>query len=206
MEVGGLFPVLTLLLGWALNEVGSLARLRREDRRAAGPVLTDLLEIRHRLVGLEAAMRRFGKDLQIPAQARLQLQQYIRALVPDPPKFIENYEEAVSNLARVDPVRAFRLRGRSLIVPFLAQVEAIAASDQAGSDIWSGVVEPKVMARAVPSLENLILDIARAHGLRTWWRAWRHLGKPVLDRDFDEFVSEIVTEVKKKASESSAGV
>jgi hypothetical protein len=92
MEIGGLFPVLTLVLSWALNEVGSLVRLRREDRRAAGPVLTDLLEIRHSLVGLGATMRRLDKEFQIPAQARLHLQQHIRALVPDPPKLVENYE------------------------------------------------------------------------------------------------------------------
>jgi hypothetical protein len=205
MDIGALFPVLTLVLGWALNEMGSVLRLQREDRRAAGPVLTDLLEIRHRLVGLEAAMRRLGKEFQIPAQARVQLQQYIRALVPEPPRFVENYEEAVSTLARVDPVRAFRLRGKSLIGPFLAQVEAIAASDRAGSDFWSEVVEPKLLARAVPSLEELILDVARAHGWRTWWHARRHLRKPVLDRDFEEFVSDLVTEIKKKASESPPG-
>ena len=67
------------------------------------------------------------------------------------------------------------------------------------------MVEPKLLARAVPNLEELILDIARAHGLRTWWHARQHLRKPVLDGDFDEFVSEVVTEIKKKASGSSAG-
>lgn len=29
MDIGSIFPVLTLILGWALNEVGSSPRLRR---------------------------------------------------------------------------------------------------------------------------------------------------------------------------------
>ena len=74
MEVNGLFPVLTLMLGWGLNQVESIVKLRRDDRRAAGPVLTDLFEIRHQLMSVDAAMKEIAKHLPIPAQAQLQLQ------------------------------------------------------------------------------------------------------------------------------------
>jgi len=43
------FPVLSLILGWLLNELGQLFRLRREERKAFGRAIADLLEIRHEL-------------------------------------------------------------------------------------------------------------------------------------------------------------
>jgi len=192
--------------GWLLTELSSLLRLQREDRRAAGPVLTDLLEIRRRVIGLDSAMKRFGDELQIPAPALLQLQQYIRAILPEPPRFVEKYEEAIATLARVDPVQAFRLRGQSFLGPFLAQVENLATTDQAGCELWCKVAKPKLLAQVVPNLEGLILDVARAHGWRTWWAARRHLRKPILDQDFEDFVSEIVAEIKKSATKGPAGV
>jgi hypothetical protein len=199
-----IITLLAVALGWLLSELSTLLRLRREDRRAAGPLLSDLLEIRHRLVALDAFRKELGKQVQIPAQAQLQVQQYIRALVPDPPRFAEKYAEAVSALARVDPIRAFRLRGQPLIGPLLAQLAGLAASDQAASGLWIAVAEPKLLGLLVPHLEELILDVAGAHGWRTWWRVRRRLREPVLSRSDKERIFNFLAEIKK-ASGSAAG-
>jgi len=199
-----LITLLAVVLGWFLNEVANLLRLGREDRRAAGPVLTNLLEIRHQLIAFDAFKSALSKELQIPAQAQLQLQVYIRALVPGPPGFIEKYEEAISTLSRVDPLRAFRLRGQPFIGPLLDHLRTLAASDRAGSEFWSTAFEPKLLAQIKPRLEELILDLAWAHGWRTWWRARRRLREPVLTQDDQRFISDLLTEVRK-ASGGPAG-
>jgi hypothetical protein len=171
-------------------------RLRREDRRATGPILTDLFEIRHQLVALDAFKKELGKQIQIPAQAQLQLHNYILGLVPSPPKFVERYEEAVSALARVDPIQAFRLRSQPLIGPFLGQLRGMAASDQAGSEFWTRVVEPALQPLFIGHLEELIRDVAWAHGWRTWWRAGRRLKKPIITESDKALISDLLGKVK----------
>jgi len=122
-----IITLLAVALGWLLNELSTLLRLRREDRRAAGPVLTDLLEIRHRLVALDAVVAELGKRFEVPPQGRLLLQRFLQTLIPEAPKFVETYEAAVSTLARVDPIIAFRVRGQPWIAPLLARLRALAA-------------------------------------------------------------------------------
>lgn len=131
--------------------------------------------------------------MQISAQVQLQLEQYVRAHFPDPPRFVEKYEEAVSTLARVQPIQAFRLRNQPLILPFLDELRGLAASELAGSEFWKKVVEPELARIYKPHLEELILDVAKAHGWRTWWHARRQLKKQISsERDeaqFAEYIS-----------------
>jgi hypothetical protein len=200
-------PLLAVALGWLLNELSSLVRLRREDRRTAGPVLTDLLEIRHRLLTLNEAVTEYvkelGKQLQLPSQAELRFQQYLRTLLqtsfPRSPRFIEKYEEAVSTLARVDPIRAFRLRSQPLITPFLDWLQSLAASIETDAQIWSTVFEPELLGRFKPHIEELILDVARAHGWLTWWRARSRLGEPALSEADKKWISDFIEKLKKAA-------
>ena len=197
MDIGSLIPaVFALAVGWALNEVSASFRLRREDRRAAGPILSDLFEIRHQLVTLEAVKKEFEEHFQIPAQGQLQLQNFIQAFMPTSPNLFERYEEAVSSLALVDPIRAFRLRSQPLIGPFLAHLRGLAASDQAGSEFWTRAVEPTVRGVFIKHLEELIPEVALAHGLRTWWQARQRLKKPIFDESDRIVITDILAKMK----------
>lgn len=200
MDIGGLLPVFTLVLGWALNEAGSLVRLRREDRRAAGPVLADLLEIRHQLTALEAFRREVATHLPIPAQGLLQLQNFILGFVPATSGMAERYEEAVSTLAHVDPITAFRLRGKTTIGPLLSQLRGLAAAKQAESEFWLKVVEPEMLGAVKPALEALILEVARTHGWTTWWRTRKRLKEPELSEDEKAWVSQFMAKLKVATS------
>lgn len=194
-----IFALLAVALGWFLNELSSVVRLRREDRRASGPVLTSLLEIRHRLLNFDELMRELGKHLRIPSQVRLQLQQYLRTLIPEPPKLIEEYEKAVSTLAFVDPVRAFRLRGQPLIEPYLATVQGLAATTETDAEMWSAIIEPEILGRFRANIERLILEVARAHSWVTWWRVRRRLREPNVSDDDRKMISDLIEKLKKAA-------
>jgi hypothetical protein len=188
--------VFSMAAGFALNEVSQLIRLRRKDRRAAGPVLSDLFEIRHKIIALDAWKREFTTHFPIPAQAQLQLQNFVLTLMPTPPNFVERYEEAVSTLALVDPILAFRLRGLPLIGPLLAQLRGLAALKQVDSEFWSRIGEPKMFATIIQPLEESILDVARAHGWRTWWQARSRLKRPTLSEGDRAQISDLLTKLK----------
>lgn len=192
-----IIPLIAVAVGWLLSELSSLVRLRREDRRAAGPVLADLLEIRHRLLAVDEYVKEVGKQIPIPSQDKLQLQQWMQTLFPEPPRFIEKYEEAVLTLARVAPIRAFRLRGQPLMVPLLASLRGLAASTKADAEIWGTILEPEFLGRFKPHIEELILDVARAHGWVTWWRARRRLRQPTLSEADRKWISNYIDQLKK---------
>lgn len=192
-----IIPLMAVALGWLLNEMSSLVRLRREDRRAAGPVLMDLFEVRHRLLVADAYVKELGKRFQIPSQAQLQLQHVIQTLFPEPPRFIEKYEKAVSTLARVDPIRAFRLRGQPLIAPLLTWMQGLAASTETDAKIWSTIFESEFLGRFKSNIEELILDVARAHGWLTWWRARRRIREPALSEAGRKWISDFMEKLKK---------
>lgn len=191
-----LFALVGVALGWALTELGLFLRLRREDRRLEGPILTDLLEIRHRLFVLDAGIKEISKEIPFSTQDKVQLQRLVLTLFPEPPEFLERYEEALSALARIDPIRAFRLRGQPLIAPFLAQFQSLAAT-QTDSEIWTTIVQPELLARVKPHIEELILDVACAHSWRSWWQARKLLRKPTLSEADRKWISDVIEKLKK---------
>jgi hypothetical protein len=197
MDIDRLFPVLALVLGWALNEMGASLRLRREDRRAFGPLLTDLLEMRHRLFGLDTALALLRPRLPVPPEALPLLRQLVQKLVPEAPRYRERFEDAVAQVARVNPILAFRLRGQPLALRVLSELRGIAGVDPAASLVWHRIVEPGFLDLLKANLEELILEVARAHGWWTWFRAWRRLKKPMeLPRGEKERISAFVAAMK----------
>jgi hypothetical protein len=205
MDVAQVITLIAVALGWLLNEVSSLLRVRREDLRAAGPVLRDLLEIRHQLVALDAVINELRKQFPLPPQARLHVQQAIQAFVPSAPRLGERYEEAVSVVARADPILAFRLGGQLLIGPMLAQLRGLAASDPAASEFWDAIGQPKLLGAFKPHLEELILDVARAHGWKTWWRARCRLRSDLLSQTDKDWISEFLAKLKEAAEKGRRG-
>jgi hypothetical protein len=147
-------------------------------------------------------MKELGKIIQIPSQSQLQIHQYIQTLIPEPPHFIEKYEEAVSTLARVDPIRAFRLRGQPAITTVLTTLRGLAASTESNAEIWRTIFEPEFLERFKPHLDELILDVARGHSWITWWRARRRLNKKVtLSKDDTKWITDIIDKLKKADSD-----
>lgn len=195
--VSWLATVAAVIAGWALNEISQYIRVRREDRRTTGPVLAELFEIRHRLVALDAYMNELRARFQIPAQAEAQLKQCIQAFIPEPTSLVEGYEHAVSMIARADPFLAFRLRNQPLFHQVMNRFRDATASDQAASQLWSMVLEPKLVERFRPHLEELILDVAWVHGCRTWWRARQRLRREALSQSDKDWISELLSKAQE---------
>jgi hypothetical protein len=73
------------------------------------------------------------------------------------------YDEAVTKVAGEDPVLGFRLRSQDLILPVLAQLRQLAASDPQALSAWPAL-ESALRTKVTPSLEERILDVAWLHG------------------------------------------
>jgi len=62
-------PLVSVAVGWFLHELSDTIKVRREDRRAVGNVLAELLEIRHQWRSLPACIAEVKRLFALPAEA-----------------------------------------------------------------------------------------------------------------------------------------
>jgi len=181
--------VVTLLIGWFLNELHHWFWSSREAREPFGRALADLLEIRHELKGLRVILAEVKKRVSISGDDERAMRTLLESILPEVEDLRDRFNNAVTSIASVDPVLAFRLRRKDQFRPLLERARALAKLGEHGNElpIW---LEDKLTNVFMLSLEELIIDVAKGHGLRTWWRVRRRMSKPDdLPREVDELFS-----------------
>jgi len=102
--------IVTLLIGWCLEELGDRLRSRREERKPFARATADLLEMRHRFLSVRTALGEIKKHLQFSPDAESALRAYVDALLPQADDLQQRYNEAVSLVAGIDPISSPRTR------------------------------------------------------------------------------------------------
>lgn len=166
-----------MAVGWFLHELSDVVRLRREDHRAAGKVLAELLEIRHRWRSLPAYITEIQKRFALPPEAHAIIRTVIsQVLSPMLVRTEQRYNEAIDSIAGRMPLLAFQLRGKDVLRPALDQLQVLAGSDPAAIAALP-TVEFALTKEALPVLEELLLKLAWIHGFGTWLRLRHRLRK-----------------------------
>jgi hypothetical protein len=171
-------PLAGVALGWGLNQGGQWLIFRRDERKAIGRALADLLEIRHRLLAIPKAVEAMSAKLGMPTGAQAPMKVAFGVLFPSDQGLTKRYEEAVNLVAGTNPILAYRLRSQDLIGPFLHQIRALALQDGPQSVTMFATVEDHLYRQLTPHLERLIRELAKQHGWRTWRETSRRLTEP----------------------------
>jgi hypothetical protein len=171
-------PLAGVAVGWGLNQCGQWFVFRRDERKAIGRALADLLEVRHRLLAIPKVVEAMSAKLGMPADAQTPLKVVFGALFPSDEGLAKRYEESVSLVAATNPVLGFRLRSQDVVGPFLHQLRALALRDGPQSVALLGTMENHMLSHLAPHLERLIRELAKRHGWRTWWETNRRLKQP----------------------------
>jgi hypothetical protein len=171
-------PLAGVAIGWGLNQCGQWLVFRRDERKAIGRALADLLEVRHRLLGLPKAVEAMTSRLNMPAGVQAPLKVILGALFPPDEGLAKRYEESVNLVAGTNPILAFRLRSQDLVGPFLHRLRAMAMQDGPQTMALFGTLENHLFRQLSPHLERLIRELARRHGWRTQWETSRRLKEP----------------------------
>jgi hypothetical protein len=183
------FPVLTLIVGWSLNELSHVFRLRREERKPFAQAIADLLEIRHSIRVVSVAITEFKKRFPIPPDAELALRRFFQDFITQNETLRERYNETVSLIASVDPILAFHLRSKDEFTPFLRRLRPLIDSDYQAKP-FAAQIEDRLSGAFVDHLERSIIEVAKAHSIMTWWRVRRFLSKrQEIPKEFDEVMS-----------------
>src|SRR2546427_4807578 len=150
-------PLISVAVGWFLHELSDTIKVRREDRRAVGKVLAELLEIRHQWRSLPAYFAEIKRLFSLPPEAVVLIHSAVNeVLAPMLSKMEERYNEAIDSIKGPLPLLAFELRGKDALRPTFDQLRSLAASDAAALAALP-TVESALTQEAMPLLEELLL-------------------------------------------------
>jgi hypothetical protein len=168
-------PLAGVAVGWGLNQCGQWFVFRRDERKAIGRALTDLMEVRHRLLAIPKAVEMMAEKLKVPADAHPPLRAVLGALFPPDEGLAKRFEESVSLVSGMNPILGFRLRSQDVVGPLLQRLRTMALHDSPQTVTIFAKLEDHLVRHLSPHLEILIRELAWEHGWWTWWKARRRL-------------------------------
>ncbi len=217
-------------MGWVLSELSGWFKKREEHRRVYRHVVFQLLELYFLLRRIDALdveawvnriVARLPKEARTP-EVKQQLGMMIKftidpmlkeITVPKVKALGAGFEAAVEELSRVDPLTAFKLRGRTELIDQLdlmtTVVERVRPSDQAPDKramedhLLNGVARPTLLKQAMARTRKEILGLALRCGVFEWWRIMRSnalSAKPLHNQlvgNFDEHIEVVVAAATK---------
>lgn len=170
LQAGG--QLIGVLVGALLTGATAVLRARAEQRRLIAGALSDLLEVRHQIAGVELILAEARKQLQVPAEALPIIRGLFNFIWPIEPELHKRYETAVSLLGSVNPVLAFYLRSKTAVPHMLGSFRALAT--QGGiNPAEIEALEQTLSSMVIPVLNEAALTLGRHHSVLTWWRVRR---------------------------------
>jgi hypothetical protein len=116
--------------GWLLSEFSQVIRLRRDERRAVGRTLSDLIIIHRHLISLTAMSETLRAHASFNEQEHLQLQIIMEAFYPVLGGLRQRYDESVKVVTGIKPLIGYELAQQSQLPPALTKRRAFAASNE----------------------------------------------------------------------------
>ncbi|MDO9468747.1 MAG: hypothetical protein Q7J36_15720 [Thiobacillus sp.] len=159
-------PLIGVVLGGFLTGIGAYLRARAERKRMVGQALSDLLEVRHHVVGIEVVMREIRDRVKVPEEEIPVLRAAIDALMPVDESVHKRYDEAISLLAGIDPLLAFKMRSKNTAPSLLAAIRKVSVTSGA-TPLQIESFETMLRSVVTPTLDSAVLELARRHSFQT---------------------------------------
>jgi hypothetical protein len=174
----GLAPVIAVVVGWLLHELSDKIRLNREDKRAAGKVLAELLDLRRSIRAIPVVLAEVRKRTKIPPEAEPAVRSFYSSMISQATAGLsERYNKAIDLLAGPLPLLAYELRSKDRLDPVLNQLRAIAAGDP-NAPVLLAAIEDKLRSEVLTRMDVLVFKLAWVHGWKTWIRVRWNSRKP----------------------------
>jgi hypothetical protein len=173
--------VVGALLGWFFSQLGQWFVVRREERKAVARVLSDLLEIRHRLLAIPKTVEVLSERFSLPLgdEMAMKMKVVLSRIFPADEELAKRYQESVSLVAESNPILGFQLRSKDVASPLLEYLRELAIGDSPASAVLFSKLEKEFLSHINSDLELLIKQMARTHGWRTWFRIRQVLNYPL---------------------------
>jgi hypothetical protein len=173
----GLRSVVLVIIGFLLAELKDYFAIRRERKEAVSAALSDLLEVRHRFVGLELLVDELSSLGETPEHVKSQLRINLDSLFPNWQELHDRYDKSVTTLARLDPLLSFQLRSKDFIGPTMRNLHSVMARDSQTATLLALPIKKGLVDKAELALNESALKLARGRSLLCWYRTRRLLKK-----------------------------
>lgn len=228
IDMTSITAILSVIVGWSLNEVGQWIKSRQEDIKIKKKILYNLLETNFILNQLDTSnISQILSErliLRIPPEEQTEqlkneikqlhstlINDIIKDMVSQNLKSIETkYENAIENLATIDPMTAYRLNGKTKIMDVFDSVQLYyhQAQEQYPFEVeqmdgaiklTTTFIDNNIIKEAQHGLEAEIKQIAFSISIRTWIKAKRTLKylKESIKHDdiqkIDELIDNLIT-------------
>lgn len=159
-------PLIGVVVGGMLTGFTALLKARDERKRLIASALSDLLEVRHRIVSIDLFVKDLRERKGIQAEVMPVLRQMLDSVLPAEPEANARYDKAVTMLAGIDPVLGFTLRSKNLLPGCLAALRAKALAEGVSLADFEAL-EFGLRAKTMPSLDAAVLELGRSHSRST---------------------------------------
>ncbi|WP_285412931.1 hypothetical protein [Variovorax sp. efr-133-TYG-130] len=160
-----LAPLAGVVLGSALTGVSTYFKDKKERRRIIAVALADLLEVRHHLVSKEMVVSAIRSKAGIQPGWLTQLRSAIDAMAPLDTGIHQRYDAAISLLAGVDPVLAFKMRSKNLVPSILSKIRT--QTPEGADSALLDLAEVDLIGAVAPTLDLALLTLSRKHSFST---------------------------------------
>ncbi len=183
MQLTDWLPVVGVIagtvLGWVLGQLGQWFVARREERKAIARVLSELLEIRLRVLSIPKIAELISEHFAVPPESQTAIKIAITRLLPADVDLGKRYGEAVNLVSASNPILGYRLRSQDLASPLLDTLRQLSVADSPAAAARLARLEIELRGHIEPHLGRLLREVASMHSLGTWWRLRRSLLRPM---------------------------
>ena len=169
-------PLIGVVIGGLLTGVTAYLKARKDRKRVLAVALADLLEVRHRLVSVDLAIKALREQVPIQADLMPTLRNLFDSLLPGEAELDERYNKAVTMLSSIDPVLGFSLRSKNSLPRVLATLRNQAASSGGDLALFESL-ETSLRSAATPSLNAAVVELAYAHSFFTGRKVKKMIAK-----------------------------
>ena len=175
MKFEYILPIITLLIGWLLNEIAGYFKIRRESKQAISRAIADLLDVHDELSIYRRTLASVQSHLRIPTTELFPLRQ---ALVQQflSSNISSRYEEAVTIIASNDPLLGFKLRSKASVNRTLDNLGSLFPPNSKVDSAFFEM-EAKLVDAAIASLKESIIDLSKRYKWITWYRVRKYLAQ-----------------------------
>lgn len=159
-------PLIGVVLGSAISGINTHLRTRAEKKRLIARALSDLLEIRHHVIGIETVLCEIRSRVQVSEEEALLFREHMNSVAPLDTEIHKRYDEAISLLAGADPLLAFTMRSKNKVPLFLDSLKSVSSSfgaTPAQFSSFAGVIRSAI----TPALDEAVLELAAQHSFST---------------------------------------
>lgn len=198
MEIDIFIPIVALIIGWLLNESSRTIQSRKINKEAISCAIADLLEIRHVINGASLLFEEMHCRFSLSEQDMAQIKVLIGSMLPKQEALHQRYEESVTQLAKNNPLLAFELRSRNMILPYLESLEQLAGGDMEAL-ILLKQIDSKLRTIIVPELERVIKSLALKFSILTYFNISIRFRKPQhIPEELENLLNELQESIGNK--------